>query len=124
MPFLTSTVRNVPINSQGSPSLHRFSTPLSTRTTTVHRRIETACRQVTCGYVSRLKLSIGVTSHAYLHEGVFTRGTPPGRTLSESVGGILEMDGSDRSNGFRLIPIPCFDTRPDTEFKLRRRCTP
>jgi hypothetical protein len=51
------------------------------------------------------KLSVGVTSHAYLLEtdGLFTQGSRPGRTLGESVGGIFEMDSSDWSNGIRTI---------------------
>ena len=61
------------------------------------------------------KLSVGVTYHAYLLdiEGLFTQGSRPGRTVGESVGGILEMDSSDWSNGIRHH---IFDTRPDTEF--------
>ena len=62
------------------------------------------------------KLSVGVTCHPY-HletEGLFTQGWRPGRTFGESVGGILEMDSSDWSNGIRYHII---DTRPDTEFK-------
>ena len=45
---------------------------------------------------------------------LLTQGWRPGRTFSESVGGILEMDSSDWSNGIRC---QAFDTRPDTEFK-------
>ena len=41
-------------------------------------------------------------------------GSRPGRTVGESVGGILKMDSSDLSNGIRYHII---DTRPDTEFK-------
>jgi len=43
------------------------------------------------------KLSVGVTCHPYLLEieGLFTEGWRPGRTVGESVGGILEMDSSD-----------------------------
>ena len=64
-----------------------------------------------------LKLSVGVTSHAYLLEieGLFTQGSRPGRTLGESVGGIFEMDNFDWSNRIRYH---IFDTRPDTEFNL------
>jgi hypothetical protein len=36
--------------------------------------------------------------------------------FGESIGGILEMEGSDWSNG---IQYHIFDTKPDTEFKLR-----
>ena len=46
-------------------------------------------------------------------EGLFTQGWRPGRTVGESVGGILEMDSSDGLNGIRYH---IFDTRPDTEF--------
>ena len=66
-----------------------------------------------------LKLSVGVTCHAYLLEieGLFTQGSQPGRTVGESVGGILEMDSSDWSNGIQYLII---DTRPDTEFNPHR----
>ena len=64
------------------------------------------------------KLSVGgtTTSPSYLleTEGLFTQGSRPGRTVGESVGGILEMYSSDWSNGIRYH---VFDTRPDTEFK-------
>ena len=55
--------------------------------------------------------------NAYLLEieGLFTQGSRPGRTVGESVGGILEMDSSDWSNGIRYHII---DTRPDNEFKV------
>jgi hypothetical protein len=58
-----------------------------------------------------------VTCHPYLLEieGPFTQGWRPGRTVGESVGGILEMDSSDWSNGIRYHTI---DTRPDTEFRV------
>ena len=61
-----------------------------------------------------------MTGHAYLLEieGLFTHGSRPGRTFGESVGGILEMDSSDWSNGIRYH---IFDTRPDTEVKLSRK---
>jgi len=52
------------------------------------------------------------------HRDLFTQGWRPGRTVGESVGGILEMDSSDWSNGIRY---PIIDTRPDTEFKPRLR---
>jgi len=57
-----------------------------------------------------------MTCHPYLLEivGLFTQGHKPGRTVDESVGGILEMDSSDWSNG---IQHHIFYTRPDTEFK-------
>jgi len=44
-----------------------------------------------------LELSVGVTCHPYLLEieGLFTQGWRPGRTVGESVDGILEMDSSD-----------------------------
>jgi len=50
-----------------------------------------------------VKLSVGVTCHAYLleFEGLFTHGSRHGRTVGESVGGILEMDSSDWSNGIQ-----------------------
>jgi len=62
------------------------------------------------------KLSVGVTCHAYLLEieGLFTQGSRPGRTVGEWVGGIIEMDSSDWSNGIRYHT---FETRSDTEFK-------
>jgi hypothetical protein len=65
---------------------------------------------------SLLKLSVGGTCPSYLHEigGLLTEGSRSGRTFGESVGGILEMDSSDWSNGIRHH---VFDIRPDTEFK-------
>jgi len=76
---------------------------------------------------AHVKLSVGVTCHPYLLEieGLCTRGWRPGRWD----GGILEMDSSDWhwSNRIRYHTI---DTRPDTEFNLRRvahkntPCTP
>jgi hypothetical protein len=67
--------------------------------------------------VLAVKLSVGVPRNAYLLEikGLFTEGSQPGLTVSESVGGISKMDSSDWSNGIRYH---IFDTRPDTEFKL------
>jgi hypothetical protein len=64
---------------------------------------------------NQLKLSVGVTSHAYLLgiQGLFTQGSRHCRTLGESVGGISEMDSSDWSNGIRYHT---FDARSDTEF--------
>jgi hypothetical protein len=58
-----------------------------------------------------------VTGHAYLLEieGLFIRGSRPGRNVGQSVGGNLEMDSSDWSSGIRYYVI---DTRPDTENKL------
>jgi len=69
-----------------------------------------ACTPFTC-----LIPSVRLTCHAYLLEieGLFTQGLRPGRTVGESVGGILEIDSSDWSNGIRYHII---DTRPDTEF--------
>jgi hypothetical protein len=63
-----------------------------------------------------IKLSVGVTCHPDLleTEGIFAEGWRPSRSVGESVGGILEMDCSDWSNG---IWYPTIDTRPDTEFK-------
>jgi hypothetical protein len=63
-----------------------------------------------------LRLSVGVTCHADLLDikGLFTQGPRPGRTVGESVCGILEMHCSDWSNGTRHH---IFDTRPDTELK-------
>jgi len=57
-----------------------------------------------------------VTCHAYRIEieGLLTQGSRPGRTVGEAVGGILDMDSSDWSNGIQYHII---DTRPDTEFK-------
>ena len=56
------------------------------------------------------------TSQVYFldTEGLFTQGLQPGWTVGGSVGGILEMDCSDWSNG---IQYQIFDTRPDTEFE-------
>jgi len=70
----------------------------------------------TCADPHFFKLSAGVTCDAYLLkiEGLFTQGSRPDRTVGESVGGILELDSSDWSNGIRYHII---DTRPDTEFK-------
>ena len=57
-----------------------------------------------------------MTSHAEILEieGLVTQGSRPGRTVGESVGGILETDSSDWSNGIRYH---IFVTRSDTEFK-------
>ena len=65
-----------------------------------------------------VKRSVGGTCPSYLLEidGLLTQGWRPGRTFGESVGGILEMDSSDWSNGIRHH---VFDTRPDTEFNDR-----
>ena len=46
-------------------------------------------------------------------ESLFTQTSRPGRTVGVSVGGILEMDSSDWSIGFRSR---IFNTRPDAEF--------
>ena len=64
------------------------------------------------------KLSVGMTNHPeYLEiDGLFTQGSRPGRNFDESIGGILEMDSYDWSNGFCYH---IFDTRPDTEFNSR-----
>jgi len=63
----------------------------------------------------QLRLSVGVTCHPYLleTEGLFTQGWRPGRSFGEPVGGILETDSSDWSNGIRYDTV---DTRSDTEF--------
>ena len=68
-------------------------------------------------FSAQLKLSVGRTCPFYVLEieGLLTQGSRPGRTFGESVGGILEMDSSDWSNGIRHH---VFDTRSDTEFKL------
>jgi len=68
---------------------------------------------------SRLKLSVGGTCPSDLLEieGLLTRESRPGRTFGESVGGILETDSSDWSNGIRHH---IFDTRLDTEFNTSR----
>jgi hypothetical protein len=65
-----------------------------------------------------VKLSVGVTCYPYVLEieELFTQGWRPGQTVGESVGGILEMDSSDWSNGSLYHTI---DTRPDTEFMVR-----
>jgi len=67
-------------------------------------------------FFTRIKLSVGVTCHAYVLEieGPFTQRSRPGRTVGESVGGILGMDNSDWSNGIRYHFV---DTRHDTEFQ-------
>ena len=46
-------------------------------------------------------------------ECLFTEGWRPGRTVGESVGGILEMDSSDGSNGIR-----CHIIEPDPTLSL------
>ena len=68
---------------------------------------------------SFLRLSVGVTRHAYLLEtdGLFTQGSQPGRTFGKSVGGIFEIGSSDWSNRIRYH---IFDTTSDTEFKVSR----
>jgi hypothetical protein len=48
-------------------------------------------------------------------EGLLSQPSRRSRTVGEPVGGILEMDSSDWSNGIRYH---IFDTRPDTEFKV------
>jgi hypothetical protein len=60
------------------------------------------------------RISVDVTCHPYLleNEGLFTQGSQPGRTVGESVGGILEMDSPDWSSGIRYHII---NTRPETE---------
>ena len=65
----------------------------------------------------QVNLSIGGTSSSHLLaiEGLFTQGSGPGRTVGESVGGIMKMDSSDSSNGIRYH---IFDTRPDAEFNV------
>jgi hypothetical protein len=67
-------------------------------------------------FAACFKRSVGRTCPFYLLEieGLLTQGSRPGRTFGESVGGILEMDSSDWSNGIRHH---VFDTRSDTEFK-------
>jgi len=66
---------------------------------------------------AHVELSVGRRCPVYLLEieGLLTEGSRPGRTIGESVGGILEMDSSDWLNGIRY---QTFDTRPDTEFKV------
>jgi len=63
------------------------------------------------------ELSVGGTSPSDLleTEGLFTTGLRPGRIVNESVGGILEMDSADWSNGIRYHVV---DTRSDTEFNV------
>jgi len=55
-----------------------------------------------------LKLSVGVTRNADLLEieGLCTRGSRPGRTFGESVGGIFEMGSSDWFDTTTSIPDP------------------
>jgi hypothetical protein len=50
-----------------------------------------------------LKLSAGVTGHAYLLEieGLLAQASRHGRTVGETVGGMFDMDSSDWSNGIR-----------------------
>jgi len=65
--------------------------------------------------LATLKLSLRLTNqvnHLEL-EGLFTQRSRPSRTSGESVGGILETDNYDVSEGLRYH---VFDTRPDTEF--------
>ena len=66
-----------------------------------------------------IKLSVGVTRCADLLGivALFTQESRPGRTFSESVGVIFEMDSSDWSNGIRY---QAFDTRSDDEFNSIR----
>jgi hypothetical protein len=89
-------------------------TTLRAATWTNHMRAFSVRSDAETGF----KLSVGGTCPSYLLEieGLFTQRWRPGRTFSESVGGILEMDSSDWSNGIRYHT---FDTRPDTEFKKR-----
>jgi hypothetical protein len=69
--------------------------------------------------VERLKLNVGVSSHAEIleSEGLFTQRSRPVRNVGESVGGILEVCISDWSNGIR-IRCHILDTSSETEFKL------
>jgi len=64
-----------------------------------------------------LKFSVGRTCPVYLLEieGLLTQRSRPGETFGESVGGILEMDSADWSNGIRYHS---FDSGPDTEFNM------
>ena len=82
-------------------------------------RLKMSCEGNWCKALKPLKLSVGVTSDAYLLdiEGLLTQGSRRGRTVGESVGGVFEMESSDWSNGIH-IHHHIFDTRPDTEFKL------
>ena len=61
------------------------------------------------------KLSVGVTSHAYLLEieGLLTQGSRHGRTLGERSVGNFEMDSSDWSIGIRYLPLPYKFSIPD-----------
>ena len=55
---------------------------------------------------TELKLSVGVTGHAYLLEieGLFTQGSRPGRTFGDSVGGSSKWTVLIGRTGFDTIP--------------------
>jgi hypothetical protein len=65
--------------------------------------------------MGEVKLSVSRTGPAHLLEigGLFTQGSRPGRTVGESVGGILKMDSFDWSNGIRYH---VFGTRPKLNY--------
>jgi len=65
--------------------------------------------------VMPIKLSVSVSGHAVLLE-IEGLGSQPGRTVGESIDGILEMASSDWSYGIRYHII---NTRPDTELNSR-----
>jgi hypothetical protein len=62
-----------------------------------------------------VKLGVGGTCPSDLLEIEYlsTQGLRLGRTVSESVGGMFEIDSADWSNGIRYH---VFDTRSDTDF--------
>jgi len=66
-------------------------------------------------FPAQLKLSVGdtIVPDPLETEGLLTQGLRGGRTVGEPVGGILELDSSDWSNGIRYH---IFDTRPDSGF--------
>jgi hypothetical protein len=83
--------------------------------------------QCSLGHRMPFKLSVSMTAPAYLLEieGLFTQGSRPGRTIGESVGGMMVMDSSDWSTWIRHhwsngIRCHIFDPRPDTEFNSRQ----
>ena len=67
----------------------------------------------------QLKFCVGRTSSSDLleTEGLVTQGSRPGRSAGYLVGGRFGLDGSDWSNG---LQYHIFDTKPGTEFKLRK----
>jgi hypothetical protein len=71
------------------------------------------------GSTFQLNLSVGGTypSDILEIEGHFTQGSSSGQTVGELVGGVVEMDSSEWSNGIRYHT---FGTRPNTEFNVSK----